>query len=46
MIAIEEIVAGGLCVGCGLCESIAGPDAIEIAMTPDAPSRVGITFTY
>jgi len=30
---IETIVAGGLCAGCGLCESIAGRDRVEMGIT-------------
>ncbi len=26
MLTVEEIVAGGLCIGCGLCQAIAGPE--------------------
>ena len=29
-----DIVNNGLCIGCGLCQSIAGKDKIEILMTP------------
>ena len=32
MIALTEIVESGLCIGCGLCKSIA-PESIEIRMT-------------
>ena len=28
-----DIVNNGLCIGCGLCQSIAGKDKIEISMT-------------
>lgn len=30
---LETIVAGGLCAGCGLCESIAGRDRVEMRIT-------------
>jgi coenzyme F420 hydrogenase subunit beta len=36
---IEEIVAGGLCMGCGLCGSLAGPDRIAMTMTPEGRLR-------
>ena len=31
--SLNDIVNNGLCVGCGLCQSIAGKDKIEINMT-------------
>lgn len=36
---VEQIVAGGLCIGCGLCQSIAPPDHIRIVMTPEGRER-------
>jgi len=36
---IEEIVTGGLCMGCGLCRSVAGPDRIAMQMTPEGRLR-------
>lgn len=30
---LEAIVAHGLCAGCGLCESLAGVDLVEMALT-------------
>ena len=30
---LETVVAHGLCAGCGLCESIAGRDRVEMAIT-------------
>src|ERR1700752_2407462 len=30
---LQEIVRQGLCAGCGLCESIAGPERIEMKIT-------------
>jgi coenzyme F420 hydrogenase subunit beta len=38
-LSVEHIVAAGLCIGCGLCRSIAGPDRLEIAMTPEGRER-------
>lgn len=32
-IGLEDIVAHGLCAGCGLCESIAGVDRVEMIVT-------------
>jgi len=31
---LNDIVDNGLCIGCGLCQSIAGKENIEISMTP------------
>ena len=31
---LSDIVNNGLCIGCGLCQSVAGTDKIEISMTP------------
>ena len=30
--SLEDIVAGGLCIGCGICQSIAGRDRVEMTM--------------
>jgi coenzyme F420 hydrogenase subunit beta len=38
-LTVEQIVAAGLCIGCGLCRAIAGPDRLEIAMTPEGRER-------
>ncbi len=38
MIPLADIVASGLCIGCGLCHSIA-PDAVEIRLTADGEER-------
>ncbi len=31
---LSDIVDNGLCIGCGLCQSITGKDSIEITMSP------------
>ena len=31
---LSDIVDNGLCVGCGVCQSIAGKDKIEVMMSP------------
>ena len=31
---LSDIVNNGLCVGCGLCQGIAGEDKIEVMMSP------------
>jgi coenzyme F420 hydrogenase subunit beta len=36
---IDEIVQGGLCIGCGLCESVAGPDRVAFVTTADGRER-------
>ncbi len=30
---LQDVVANGLCAGCGLCESLAGKDAVEMGVT-------------
>ena len=30
---LDDIVKNGLCIGCGICQSITGKDFIEISMT-------------
>ncbi|MFI5019836.1 MAG: hypothetical protein ACHQHK_17980 [Dongiales bacterium] len=30
---LDSIVSNGLCLGCGLCASLAGGDSIEMAIT-------------
>ena len=35
---LNDIVNNGLCIGCGLCQSIAGKENIEISMTPKGRS--------
>jgi coenzyme F420 hydrogenase subunit beta len=42
--SLAQIVANGLCMGCGLCESLAGTDVLRLEMTPrggERPVRVG-----
>jgi len=36
---LDAIVQAGLCIGCGLCESLAGPARVRIVMTPDGRER-------
>ena len=41
---LNDIVNNGLCIGCGLCQSIAGKENIEISMTPKGrlePKEIG-----
>ena len=37
--SLKDIVENGLCVGCGLCQSIAGGDRVEMTMV-DPPGRL------
>ncbi len=39
LLEIAQIVAGGLCIGCGLCKSIAGAGAIRMVTTPEGRER-------
>ncbi|RTL99993.1 MAG: coenzyme F420 hydrogenase [Hyphomicrobiales bacterium] len=38
-LTLGEIVENGLCIGCGLCRSIAGPGGVEMVMTPEGRER-------
>ncbi|MDX8495122.1 Coenzyme F420 hydrogenase/dehydrogenase, beta subunit C-terminal domain [Mesorhizobium sp. VK22B] len=38
-LSLSEIVENGLCIGCGLCLSIAVPEAVEMVMTPEGRER-------
>ena len=37
--SLREIVENGLCIGCGLCQSIAGFERVEMVMV-DPPGRL------
>jgi coenzyme F420 hydrogenase subunit beta len=39
LLGIDEIVTGGLCIGCGLCKSIAGADRVRMVTTPEGRER-------
>jgi coenzyme F420 hydrogenase subunit beta len=39
LLQLDEIVECGLCIGCGLCESIAGRERLEIVATADGRER-------
>jgi hypothetical protein len=43
-LSLEDIVAGGLCIGCGLCRAIAGADKIRIVLTPEGRERRPVGF--
>ena len=36
---VTEIVESGLCIGCGLCQSVAGKERLRIVMTPEGRER-------
>jgi len=36
---LDEIVRAGLCIGCGLCESVAGRQRVEMVSTADGRER-------
>jgi coenzyme F420 hydrogenase subunit beta len=38
-LSLEEIVEGGLCIGCGLCKDVAGPEKIQMVLTPEGRER-------
>ena len=38
-LSLEEIVEGGLCIGCGLCRAVAGAERIRIVLTPEGRER-------
>ena len=39
ILTVEEIVENGLCIGCGLCQAVTGPDTIELVLTPEGRER-------
>lgn len=39
LLSLAEIVENGLCIGCGLCRSLAGPQEVEMIMTPEGRLR-------
>lgn len=43
MLTLEEIVANGLCVGCGLCRSLAGPEKVALVMNGEGGERPVVT---
>jgi coenzyme F420 hydrogenase subunit beta len=40
---LETVVANGLCSGCGLCESVAGPDRVRMTMTSIGQLRPAVS---
>jgi coenzyme F420 hydrogenase subunit beta len=40
---LETIVAQGLCIGCGLCQSLAGADNVRMAMNGEGGERPVVT---
>ncbi len=43
--SLEAIVAQGLCIGCGLCKSLAGPGNVEMVMNKEGGERPVVTGT-
>ena len=39
LLDIDDVVGAGLCAGCGICESMAGSDAIEMALPREGRIR-------
>ena len=39
LLDVDEVVGAGLCAGCGICESMAGSDSIEMALTKEGRIR-------
>ena len=37
--SLDAIVKNGLCIGCGLCASLAGHDRVEMRWTPEGRLR-------
>ena len=40
--SLESIVEQGLCIGCGLCQSIAGQDRVRLSMNAEGGERPGV----
>jgi coenzyme F420 hydrogenase subunit beta len=38
-LSLQEIVEGGLCIGCGLCRAVAPEGQIQIVLTPEGRER-------
>lgn len=36
---LSEIIQNGLCIGCGLCQSIGTPERVQMVMTPEGRER-------
>ncbi|HEX4507873.1 MAG TPA: Coenzyme F420 hydrogenase/dehydrogenase, beta subunit C-terminal domain [Alphaproteobacteria bacterium] len=43
--SVETIVTQGLCIGCGLCKSLAGPGNVEMVMSAEGGERPVVTGT-
>ena len=39
LLDVDDVVGAGLCAGCGICESMAGSDAIEMGLTREGRIR-------
>ncbi len=40
---LQDIIKNGLCIGCGLCQSLAGSDRVSLVMTPEGRERPLVT---
>lgn len=38
-LTVQEIVQAGLCIGCGLCQSVIGKDRLRLVLTPEGRER-------
>ncbi|HVT52504.1 MAG TPA: Coenzyme F420 hydrogenase/dehydrogenase, beta subunit C-terminal domain [Dongiaceae bacterium] len=38
-LSLNDIVENGLCIGCGLCKSVARPERVDLVMTPEGRER-------
>ncbi|HMJ04762.1 MAG TPA: Coenzyme F420 hydrogenase/dehydrogenase, beta subunit C-terminal domain [Chthoniobacterales bacterium] len=38
-LSLNDIVENGLCIGCGLCKSVAQPEQVELVTTPEGRER-------
>ena len=41
-LSLERIVQSGLCIGCGLCQSLAGSERVRMVMTPEGRERPAV----
>ena len=39
VLSLEQIVGGGLCIGCGMCKTVSGAGKIDIVLTPEGRER-------
>src|SRR5215467_14192203 len=39
ILSLDAIVENGLCIGCGLCVSVAKPEQVDLVTTPEGRER-------